>query len=257
MKSIKRVWSDIKKGENIDYYLTIVISVVVGIAGLFGLAKDQIAPLTLAVLALLAFAGLKSRYLSEELSQKLGKRLAADLSIDEIFEYSAPVLRERLKKANKIYHNGISLVGTSDGLLDVFSSCLIGGGDIRLLLVDPYSESGSLEVTAQRFEKHQDVHKLKREIEHALDNFSILAKSKTNKFQLRLFSAVPPYGIWIIDYGTPQAEIWVSFYSFRHKIEPVLHLLPNKDKTLFDFFSSQFETMWQVSREWYPPSLKS
>ena len=252
MKFFQRVWDDIQKGENIDYYLTIVVSIVVGIAGLFGFAKDQIAPLTLAVLAMLALAGLRSRYLSDELANKLDKRLATDVSIDEIFEYSAPVLRERLKTANSIYHNGISLVGTSDGLLDVFSSRLASDGDIRLLLVDPYSESGSLEVTAQRFEKHQDVQKLKREIEHALDNFSVLTKSESNKFQLRLFSAVPPYSIWIIDNGSPQAEIWVGFYSFRHKIEPVLHLLPNKDKILFDFFGSQFETMWQVSKKWYP-----
>lgn len=248
MKSIKRIWADLRKGENIDYYLTIVVSIVVGVIGLFGFAKNQIAPLTLAVLALLALAGLKSRYLSDELAEKLDKKLATDISLDEIFQYSAPVLRERLKSAKSIYHNGVSLVGTSNGLLDVFSSCLASDGEIRLLLVDP--ESTGLEITAQRFEKHQDVQKLKREVEHALDNFSVLAKSNQKNFQLRLFSAVPAYSIWVIDNGMPSAEIWVSLYSFRHKIEPVIHLLPYKEKAMFDFFSSQFETMWQVSRKW-------
>jgi hypothetical protein len=252
MNFMKRVWSEVRNGENLDYYLTIVVSIVVGIVGLFGMAKDQIAPLTLAVLALLAFAGLKSRYQSDELTKKLEKKIASEISLDEIFEYSAPVLRERLKKAKSISHNGISLVGTSNGLLDVFSTCLANGGDLRLLVANPDREKGSLKVIAQRFEKHQDVQKLTREVEHALDNFSLLTKSSPSNFQLRLFPAVPPYSVWMIDNGTPQAEIWVSIYSFRHKVEPALHLLPNKDKMLFDFFSSQFETMWQVSEKWYP-----
>ncbi len=248
MKLIKRIWEDINRGENIDLYLTVVVSIVVGIIGLFGFAKDQIASLTLAVLALLAFAGLKSRYQAEQLAIKLDRKSAADISLDEIFYKSPPALHDRLYKAKSIYHNGISLVGTSNSLLGAFSTCLTNGGTVRLLIVDP--ESSGLEVAAQRFQKHQDYQRLKREVEHSLDNFESLNPSTQSNLHIHLMSAVPAYSIWIIDSNTPTAEVWVGLYSFRDEIEPWLHFLPQKDSEMFDFFNRQFEAMWQSSKKW-------
>lgn len=248
MNFVKRIWGDICKGENVDLYLIIVVSITVGVIGLLGIAKEKIAPLTLVVLALLAFAGLKGRYLFEELAEKLKRKTAGEISLDEVFLQSPPVSQERLRKAKSIYHNGISLVGTSNSLLGVFSSCLANGGIIRLLLVD--HENPCLEVAAQRFQKHQDYEMLKREVEHALDNFKSLLASNESNLHINLFSAVPAYSIWVVDAGTPNAEIWVDLYSFRDEFEPRLHLLPQKDKEMFEFFSRQFELMWQSSKKW-------
>ena len=74
--------------------------------------------------------------------------------------------------------------------------------------------------------------------------------SNQSNLHINLFSAVPAYSIWVIDAGTPNAEIWVGLYSFRDELEPYLHLLPQKDKEMFAFFSRQFESMWQSSRIW-------
>ncbi|MCP4366616.1 MAG: hypothetical protein GY797_00665 [Deltaproteobacteria bacterium] len=248
MNTLKQILSDIRRGENIDLFVTIAVSIVVGIIGLLGFATDQIFPLTLAVLALLAFTNLKSRYQVEQLINKFDETSAATISLDEVFQETPPVLQDRLRKAKSIFHNGITLVGTSNALLNVFSNCLDNDGQVRLLMVDP--ESTALEVAVQRFSKHQDHHLLKREAEHALDNFRSLLNPPQPNFQINLFGAVPAYSIWLIDAGTPAAEIWVGLYSFRDQIEPWLHLLPQKDKDMFDFFNRQLETMWQSSNQW-------
>ena len=55
MKSFRQIWDDIRQGENIDLYLTILAAILFVILNLAGLAPDTfLAPLTLSVLALLA-----------------------------------------------------------------------------------------------------------------------------------------------------------------------------------------------------------
>jgi len=95
---------------------------------------------------------------------------------------------------------------------------------------------------------------VKREIEHALDNLeSLMAMSDSESvFQVKFLPYIPPYGIWLIDADSPQAEIWVELYTFRDEPEPSFQLLPNRDGIWFTFFQRQFETMWSASRPWQP-----
>jgi len=186
------------------------------------------------------------------LAQYILENSASKAGIDQLFLDRKPSLVERLQQAKTIDHNGITLVGTSNNMIAVFTDCVTKGGRIRLLMVDPSDKA--LEVAAQRFLKHQDSAMFRREAEHALDNFSSIYKEpkSKNNFKIGFVHIVPPYSIWVIDANTSRAEVWVSLYSFRDDPEPTLHILPYKDEKYFRFFQRQFELMWQASTSWTP-----
>jgi hypothetical protein len=215
-----------------------------------GVKPEELLQLVLVVLAMLATTQLIDRIkLLHGLDSKVDKLLTlvnTTGSIDNAFLKLPPQLDERIQRATSIAHNGITLVGTSNRLLGLFSTILNANGHIRLLMVDP--ESTVLEVAAQRFNKHQDHQRLKREALHAVDNFSTLYSSMNPRFELAFFAAVPSYSIWLFDADTPAAEMWVGLYSFRDVVEPWIQLFPHRDGEIYQFFQRQFETMWDTGR---------
>lgn len=174
------------------------------------------------------------------------------ISAIKFFKHDFDDLRERFRKANSIAINGITLSRTSNTYLNELKACLARGGDVRIIIVDP--QHSALEVATNRFNKHQDAVKIRRECEQALDNFETLfsLNRKSKSVQIRLSDAVPPFGIWLIDANRPNAEIWAEIYSFRGTRDPTLHLLPYRDGEWFDFFQEQFEVLWENSIDWKP-----
>lgn len=172
------------------------------------------------------------------------------LGASAFFTDSIPSLRDRLQRAKTVAINGMTLATTSDNLWGTFKQCIIDEATVRVLIVDPHHVAR--ELAAQRFHKHQDPEKVLRESTHALDNFQSLKEFDPSGqfFEVRLFPAVPPYGIWVIDGDSPEAEIWVELYCFRDEPEAAFHLLPERDGRWFEYFRRQFETMWGAGREW-------
>jgi hypothetical protein len=63
VRFLKRVWEDIRQGESIDVYVSVVLAIVLAILSVIDIVPaDWIASVTLAVLALLAVAILGNRY---------------------------------------------------------------------------------------------------------------------------------------------------------------------------------------------------
>lgn len=251
MKFFKRIWLDIQNGENADVYLTLALALIVGVASIF--ASDPLTSLTLAVLALLTYSVLGNRRRVEELVNRF-PQITGSSAEGFLLTSKRPDLAERLRDAKTIAINGITLSRTTDTFLNLFKKCYTEGGSVRLLIVDP--NHPALEISGKRFYKHQDVNKLKREVEHTLDNFDTLlaGRKPETKCEVGLLQSLPPYSIWLLDVDSPKAEIWVEIYSFQDEIEPTFHLLPLRDGKWFDFFHRQFEQMWVTRIPWEPPT---
>jgi len=244
----------------LDYAPIIATVVVATLASLSavrsGITTGEMLQWVLVVLALLATTQLVDRFrLMRSLDAKVEQLLDSAQGLkgaSAFFVQRIPDMEERLRQAKSISINGITLSRTSDSFWGTFKQRIVEGAKIRILIVDPNHQA--LDIAVNRFHKHQDLNRLRRESEHALDNFeSLMAEQTANKaFQVRLLPFVPPYGIWLIDADTPRAEIWVELYSFRDEPEPTFHLLPNRDGEWFAFFQRQFEIMWNASKEWSP-----
>ncbi len=247
-------------GYILDYAPIIATVIVATLASLSavrsGITADEMLQWVLVVLALLATTQLVDRFrLMRNLDVKVEQLLDSAQGLkgaNAFFVQRLPDMEERLRQAKSISINGITLSRTSDSFWDTFKQRIAEGARIRILIVDPTHQA--LDIAANRFHKHQDPNRLRRESEHALDNFeSLMAERVSNEsFRVRLLPFVPPYGIWLIDADTPRAEIWVELYSFRDEPEPTFHLLPHHDGEWFAFFQRQFETMWNASKEWHP-----
>lgn len=62
MQMLRRIWEDVRRGENIDLYLTVGVAIVLALLNVLGFAPQSlIAPVTLAVLGLLAINSLVNR----------------------------------------------------------------------------------------------------------------------------------------------------------------------------------------------------
>ena len=62
MRFLRRIWDDIKQGENLDLYLTVLAAIVLAILNLAGFAVSSVVnSFSLAILALLAVAMLGNR----------------------------------------------------------------------------------------------------------------------------------------------------------------------------------------------------
>jgi hypothetical protein len=237
--------------------LTVIVAIIASvIAGQSATSESQVLQLVLGVLVLLSTTQLFDRFrLLRDFNEKLDFLVEQQISgvgLGQIVHMRMPNLIERLSTAKTIDHNGITLVGTSSNLLEVFSSCLDRGGKIRLVVGKP--DDISFEVSARRFQKHQDVAKLRLEIGVALDNFTSMYRHSRarSSFKIGLVDIVPPYSIWLLDVGTPRAEIWVNLYSYQDESEPSFQLFPHRDGELFEFFQDQFEVMWSSATPWSP-----
>lgn len=186
------------------------------------------------------------------LEAESGLRIEEPISATKFFKRDFDDLRERFQKARSIAINGITLSRTSNTYLNEFKDCLARGGSVRIIVVNP--QHSAIEVATNRFYKHQDAIKIRRECEQSLDNLETLFSSEKNSrsIQVRLSNAVPPFGVWLIDADRPNAEIWAEIYSFRGNRDPALHLLPYRDGEWFDFFQDQFELLWESGVDWNP-----
>ena len=240
----------------LDYGPIILTTVLATVASLRAIKSDisagEIQQWILVVLGLLATTQLVDRFrIIREIETKINTIASGaqgQVGVGAVYKSHIPDLRDRVRGAKSVAISGISLSRTSADMWAVFRERLEVGGDVRLLLVDP--EHSALQFAAARFQKHQDPDRLKREIQHALDNLEPLSKITRGSFSLRFMPMSPPYGIWVIDPGQPHAEIWVELYSFRDLPEPAFQLLPERDSEWFSFFQRQFELMWVSGREW-------
>ena len=75
MKFFRLVWKDIRSGQNIDVYITVVIAIAVAIFGVIGIADlTIIASATLAILALVSVNLLSNRRENENIRELLEKQ---------------------------------------------------------------------------------------------------------------------------------------------------------------------------------------
>ncbi len=163
MSSLRRIWNDLRQGENIDLYLTIAAAVAFVALNLAGIASTALlAPLTLAVLALLAITSLGNRHRMDEL---LAQR---ERTLDDFFlEQFPPSYKADLEAAEEVWLVGVSLHRTVTENYPLFERKLQRGHRLRVLLVHP--EGAGLEMAVARGYTRRDVEKKRQEIRYVLD----------------------------------------------------------------------------------------
>ena len=238
----KKIWGDIRKGENIDLYLTILVGLALATANLFGFAPDNwLASITLAVLALLAISNLGNRY---KLEMLLEQKAMEDLFLEEY-----PQTRtDEMRRANELWMVGINLHRT------LYANPWLGEKlqnkhKIKVLLLNP--KTGALKYVVSRFaSEHNQAEEEARKrstIKESLGTLSKFMKRYPDCLEVRITDYPLSFGSFAIDISSPKGIIYIEQYNYKMSGKndlPKFFLKP-KDGVWYEHYKKQIMVLWE------------
>lgn len=246
MKVLRRIWDDVRRGQNIDLYITVVAAIGLAVLNLLGIARQAlVAPITLAVLGLLAVTSLGNRYHVEEQLRKL-----ATLSPPLLRGRSELVsFRERGQSASEIVVVGVSLVTAVSPYLDFFERKMEDGCRLRFLLLDPDS------LAAQVWNATSKVPNVEADIKQTLKSLRLLIQMEQacdGKCEVRLSKVFLPFGLAAFDPGEDTGVMNVEMYTYKRTLGERSHFILTRavNSKWFDFYRNQYEHLWADSTTW-------
>jgi Domain of unknown function (DUF5919) len=254
---LRRAWSDLALGHNIEIYVTAMASIALGLLSVFNVAAPEvIAAATLGTLALLAVSGLGSRHQLDDmhdtmrsLTASVNMAVHADVPVDRFLAVKAPALDEHLRAADDIRLVGVTLSRTVRDLVGVLDRRLRAGAALRIVIIDPDS-SAPVEAVARTLGVTSPAYYRPR-VESTMDILGALASlpGTAGRIEVRLLPFVPTFGMYLIDPATPDGLVYVEMYQHRSlEPNPCFGLRAERDGRWYRFFVNQFDTLWDSAR---------
>ncbi len=244
-KFVEQVWNDIRRGENIDLYVTILVATTVAILSILGFAVDKyLVPLTLATLALIAFTSLGNRNQIAELSLQASQRSA------QLFaEQFPPELAHEFDGANEVWIVGVSLERTIKTYYPKIEKKLAQGDTIRVLLVEPTGPA--LEMAATRNYTLRDANQKSEAIKSSLHLLCEVKKTAPTNLEIRTIQYPLNYGAIVLNPTRPSGRLFLEHYCFRLTTEsmPRFSISATEGKW-YEFFKSELSTLWEAGVLW-------
>lgn len=242
MKQVQYVWRDIKQGENIDLYITMVSGVILAVLNIIGITSQSwIMSLTLTVLALLAYGMLGNRHQMQELTQ----------TAEKVFQEKWPDdnLNKDIREAKELLMIGISLRRTIKNNYVLLEDKLREGHSIRVLLVK--LESPACEIAANRTYYNVDINRTQDGIREALEYLYHLKRTTSGNLTIRTVNYPPSVGGFIIDPTTSHGTLYLEHYTYkmRDADRPKI-ILRRRDGYWYDFFAEQAQVLWENGQDW-------
>lgn len=250
MQLLERIWTDIKRGENIDLYATVLVAFGLVLFNIFSnAAAAWIAPLTLAVLGLLAVSSLGNRYRLEELLLKV------DHSRKEFFLDDYPVeIKQNIEMARELWMVGVTLNRTvREGFASytVLEQKLRKGHTIRVLLVHP--EGTAVEIVSERYiiPARRDLARTCANIHETLDILTALRNIGPGKLEVRTIQTALTYGAFAVNPESRHGILYMEHYPFRtvsnSQPKVILHF---EDGEWYEMFRKELRTLWEAGVPW-------
>jgi hypothetical protein len=245
MKIIQRVWNDIRSGENIDQYLTIVAAITLAILNLAGVSlQTYLAPFTLAILALLAINSLGTRFRIDELFKKQSE------SVDTFFmDEFPPSYKVDFESADVLWLVGVSLHRTIKTNYKILEKKLRQGQSIRVLVINP--KGAGIEIAVARNYAHRGVEAKANDILYILELLSSLNEIAPQKLEVRTIKLPLAYGVTATNPATSSGKLYIEHYGFRISTDSIpRYVLKSSDGRWYDFFKSEIEALWDAGEIW-------
>jgi hypothetical protein len=250
MVDLKQVLHELRSGQNIDVYLTIVVCAALLTFDIFGVTNaSAISSGILAVLLLLALNNLQSRHTHKRLEHLVTavSSSQASPSVSAVFrEWNDNLFKERITTAR---HLKLLSIANIDFLLsntEVLKDFLRRDGTIRSIYVKPDGEA--IKVVAAGgagVDKHPKY--IAERIWQSflkLQEFAEVSKNP-DSIQVKIVDQYPNAILTMIDYQDVNKIMFVTLNAFR---EPYANrpsfVLKNQDQKWFTFYENCFEHLW-------------
>jgi len=248
MVFLKRIVDDIKRGENIDLYVTVILAIIVSVLNAIGIGNSALQnSLILAVLALLASAILGNRHRLDDINEKLDKD--SDNQINSDFPASA---LDDFKRASEIWIVGVN---ANAALKYSYRTAIQeklkkGESTVKVLLVDP--NSPACEMAAARTPGKLSIDREKANIIANLSDLGDLKKLYPKRIEVRVINDPLMYGAYVLDPDKPHGVIYYRRYSYQMGIKPKSFYRPANSEW-YDFLKTEVKMLWQMGKDWNYP----
>lgn len=242
MNSLKRILEDIKRGENIDLYLTVVMAIVVAVLNLFGFASSALlSSLSLAIFALIASAILGNRHRLDDIQDKL--ITDGGTKITDTYPESRD---EDVANASEIWWFGVHAIVFLRKYRKVIEQKIKKGIKVHVLLVDP--DGKSLGMVAARNPGKPSTDREKASILTSLSDLCELKAIAPAKLEIRIIDDPIMYGGCMLNPDKANGIIYIQRYTYQTGIRPRFTYRPKSE--WFEFTKSEILSLWNRGKEW-------
>lgn len=238
VRLLRRYWRR-RPGIDLETYLTVGVAVSVGLLNLLGAVNSEIvSTATLSILAMVSFSLLRSHRPA---------RHAATTPVGAVPTSIGP--GRGPPPASDIRLVGVSLNRTIRSNLSTLERCLIAGGSVRVVVIDPGTAAPEEAARRSGVPTHGGIfaHRLRPTV----DLLRLLAEAPqtADRLQVRLAPFVPSFGLVMVDPDAGHGWLSVEIYSHRPGgVEPSLTLTAEHHPQWYWHFRAEFDQIWTRAR---------
>lgn len=255
MSKFEKMLDDIKRGENIDLYVTALAAIVLAAMNLFGIVPvSSLSALILALLGLLSVALLGNRYRLEELSRLISAVSGQTAAFVNDFPSD---LGANLEAAREVWLIGTHHSAALTAYYQVFHNKLRGGGNLRFLLVDP--DGAASKMAAMRFPGRVGAEQEVVRIRSSLETLSALREMAPDRVKIRIIDFPVDYTAFVLDPELPSATIYLERYTYKTSggSRKPKFVFRKRDTGWFEHVTAEIANLWDSATEWQPQISRS
>lgn len=248
MGKLNRIWKDIKRTENIDSYLLIVLAVAVAILNIFNIVPEGWMPsITLGILGILVYSNISLRMdISEVHAMLSGQTYLLERFPEDLWDRVEREASEIWLVGATLYH-----IFSNNSIYALFQKKLKEKCVIKVLLRDPTDEM------CQYASRHNLIPskpgEMKSRIESTLDRLCELKELTPRRLEIRVIDYPLPFNIGVINPQKRNGTVFVEYHPYKMPIKqgsiPKIVIVP-EDKYWYEFYITQFKTVWADGEEW-------
>lgn len=251
MKFYQKIWKDIQAGENIDLYVTILISIVLVSFNLLGFVPtSSLTSINLAVLALVTITILGNRHRIETIKDSVNELINRESFLQE---YPTSLLTD-LEESQNIWLTGTHHSSTLTVHYPLFERSLKKGGKLKALLVSP--DGDAFKMTSMRFATKVSPEHERMRIIASLESLGELQKIAPERVEIRVIDFLLDYSSFLLNPESPNATIYLERYTFRTSggSRKPKFVYRRKDGSWFDHVQTEIKNLWEAGTP-YKPTL--
>lgn len=243
MKLISRFLIDIKRGENIDLYITVIVALSLTLLNVLGLASQAtIAPMTLAVLGLIAVNSLVNRHRIDE-------------ALNVVRTNSGTFFRDfpegwqlQLEQSKETWIVGANLSRTVVTYFSLFEQKVKRGDSINFLLIAPDGNAFKYSGMRRRESGYEEQNLAL--IRASLKSLAELKRMAPTKVSIRVIDYPLSFGCFALDPNTASGSLYMSYYPFKTSGGSVPKvILTSRDHEWYEHFKSEMHDLWDNASE--------
>jgi len=254
-KTFDTILKEIRRGENLDFYLMILLASIVAVLNL--LQHEVVSAVTLAILSLLAYSFLTARRSMADIKEALDQ-LASTVRIlqqrghiSDLLRRAYPDFTEHFRTAERVSIGGSTLMSTVQRYSAEFKQLLQSGGSLRVLVSEPVPE-----VLAMQVFRSSSIKDPALMTSHIQANIAMM-KSLADKvphpelLEIRVMPYLASYSLAILEDKNGASKIYVKLLPFQRPEpeSPTFEVDSHHDPEWSEFFLDQFDRMWESSRK--------